>query len=190
MDSKWRFTLEGVREFHPSLLLSASSTQLIFLLTLVVTFVEPGDIYVTSPTTCPHRFHHDCLLDWLTRRCNTACPCCRRDLISNDDVWDIHQEKGRERRRKRRKEQGGIKNRFGGFRRGVRRQDGVTAEGGAEAGGAALNSVDRPAPQAQEEIPSSTIFTSPRSTSTAGASSDVDSGHLDAGETFESEERV
>ena len=103
-------------------------------------------------------------------------------------MWDIHQEKGRERRRKRRKEQGGIKNRFGGFRRGVRRQGGVTAEGGAEAGGAALNSVDRPAPQAQEEIPSSTILTSP--TSTAGASSDVESGHLDAGETFESEERV
>lgn len=103
-------------------------------------------------------------------------------------MWDIHQEKGRERRRKRRKEQGGIRNRFGGFRRGGRRQDGVSAEGGAEAAGTTLNSVDRPAPQAQEEIPSSTTLTSP-TTSTAGAS-DVESGHLDAGETFESEERV
>ena len=187
MDSKWRFTLEGVREFHPSLLLSASSTQLIFLLTLVVTFAEPGDIYVTSPTTCPHRFHHDCLLDWLTRRCNTACPCCRRDLISNDDVWDIHQEKGRERKRKRRKEKGGIRNRFGGFRGGSGRQDGVS-EGGAEAAGTTSNSVDRPAPQAQDETPSATTLMTPASA--AGASDVVESGHLDAGETFGSEERV
>lgn len=180
------FALEGVRSFHPASFYSYQFNSFSIQHSLC-TCAEPGDIYVTSPTTCPHRFHHDCLLDWLTRRCNTACPCCRRDLISNDDVWDIHQEKGRERRRKRRKEQGGIRNRFGGFRRGGRRQDVVSAEGGAEAAGTTSNSVDRPAAQAQEEIPSSPTLTSP--TSNAGASG-VESGHLDASETFESEERV
>jgi len=115
---------------------------------------EIGDVYVNSPSTCPHRFHHDCLLDWLTRRCNTACPCCRRDLISNDDVWDVHQEKGRERRRKRRKERGGFRNRLGALRRGVRRQNGVGADGGGEATETiANNGTIRPAAQAQE-VPS------------------------------------
>ena len=153
----------------------------------ICTCVGSGDIYVTSPTTCPHRFHHDCLLDWLTRRCNTACPCCRRDLISNDDVWDIHQEKGRERRRKQRKEQGGIRNRLGAFRRGGQRPGGVNVGGDAEIAGPDLNSVDRPAAQAQEEIPSSSTIASP--TSNAGASN-VESGRLDACEMFEREERV
>ena len=101
-------------------------------------------------------------------------------------MWDIHQEKGRERRRKRRKEQGGIRNRLGAFRRGGRRQDGVSAEGSAEAAGRTSNSGNRPAAQAQEEIPSSTTLTSPAST--AGAS-DVESGQMGASETFESEER-
>mmetsp|Transcript_35210 Transcript_35210/g.77171 ORF Transcript_35210/g.77171 Transcript_35210/m.77171 type:complete len:557 (+) Transcript_35210:203-1873(+) len=82
---------------------------------------EQGDTYVTWPTTCPHRFHHDCLLDWLTRRVNTACPCCRRDLISNDDVWEVHQRIGREKRRRKRKERGwpgnGIRGRIVRFRR-------------------------------------------------------------------------
>mmetsp|Transcript_25240 Transcript_25240/g.73029 ORF Transcript_25240/g.73029 Transcript_25240/m.73029 type:complete len:558 (-) Transcript_25240:983-2656(-) len=146
---------------------------------------EIGDIYVTSPTTCTHRFHHDCLLDWLTRRCNTACPCCRRDLISNDDVWDIHQQKGRERRRKRRKEQGGIRNRLGALRRRGRREDGVIVEGDGENAGVTAGSLVRPAAQAQE-VPSSTL-TSP--TSTVGAS-DIESGQLEASEIFESEERV
>ena len=108
-------------------------------------------------------------------------------MISNDDVWDIHQEKGKERRRKRRKEKGGIRNRFGGFRGGGGRQDGVSAEGGAEAAGRTSNSVDRPAAQAQEQTPSATTLTTPAA---AGASDVVESGHLDAGETFESEERV
>ena len=66
---------------------------------------EPGDVYIHSPTTCPHRFHQDCLVDWLTLRCNTSCPTCRRDLVSNDDVWEVHQrlmcdEKNRKRKQK------------------------------------------------------------------------------------------
>lgn len=105
-------------------------------------------------------------------------------MISNDDVWDIHQEKGRERRRKRRKEQGGIRNRLGAFRREGHRQDGVSAEGSAEAAGRTSNSGNRPAAQAQEEIPSSTTLTSPASTAP-----DVESGQMGASETFESEER-
>ena len=152
---------------------------------LLVSDSEPGDIYVTSPTTCPHRFHHDCLLDWLTRRCNTACPCCRRDLISNDDVWDIHQQKGRERRRKRRKEQGGLRNRLGALRRRVEREDGVGVSSERDSGvtGATASSSARPAAQAQE-VPSSAL------TSTQGES-DVESGQQgEASEAFESEERV
>ena len=169
-----------------SLRTSPSSFDLLLLLN--VSDAEPGDIYVTSPNICTHRFHHDCLLDWLTRRCNTACPCCRRDLISNDDVWDIHQQKGRERRRKRRKEQGGLRDRLGALRRRCEREDGigVSAEGDSGVTGTTASSSVRPAAQAQE-VPSSAL-TSPTS---AVAESDVESGQQgEASEAFESEERV
>ena len=171
-----------------SLRTSPSSFDLLLLLN--ASDAEPGDIYVTSPSICTHRFHHDCLLDWLTRRCNTACPCCRRDLISNDDVWDIHQQKGRERRRKRRKEQGGLRNRLDALRRRCEREDGigVSAEGDSGVTGTTASSSVRPAAQAQE-VPSSVLpVTSPTS---AAAESDVESGQQgEASEAFESEERV
>lgn len=106
-----------------------------------MSYIEQGDTYVTWPTTCPHRFHHDCLLDWLTRRVNTACPCCRRDLISNDDVWDVHQRIGREKRRRKRKERGwpgnGLRGRISRFRRREGEQGGVGV--GMDEGGAAAN---------------------------------------------------
>ena len=103
-------------------------------------------------------------------------------------MWDIHQQKGRERRRKRRKEQGGLRNRLGALRRRCEREDGVgvSAEGDSGVTGTTASNSVRPAAQAQE-VPSSALA-SP--TSTVGES-DVESGQQgEASEAFESEERV
>jgi hypothetical protein len=33
-------------------------------------------------------YHAQCILDWLERRSNTDCPCCRQPLVSEDAVWE------------------------------------------------------------------------------------------------------
>ena len=44
------------------------------------------DIVVCKPNICPHRFHDECLLEWLEVHNNTQCPCCRAHLVENEDV--------------------------------------------------------------------------------------------------------
>lgn len=56
-------------------------------------------------------------MDWLERRANTECPCCRTRLISDEDVWKTVQKMRRERRRQIRKENRG-QGLFPLFRRG------------------------------------------------------------------------
>jgi Ring finger domain len=73
---------------------------------------EAGAIF--QSTTCPHRFHSDCILDWLQRQANLECPCCRIPMVDEDDVWravkrirrDRKKELKRERRAKQRKQRG------------------------------------------------------------------------------------
>jgi len=64
---------------------------------------EENDFIFKSPK-CVHRFHQECLLDWLERRNNTDCPCCREQMVSDEDVWDTVQQLRREQRKLRRQE--------------------------------------------------------------------------------------
>lgn len=73
---------------------------------------EAGAVFQSK--TCPHRFHSDCILDWLQRQANLECPCCRIPMVDEDDVWKavkrIRRERKkqlkRERRAKTRKQRG------------------------------------------------------------------------------------
>jgi hypothetical protein len=47
--------------------------------------VENGSVCIRA-NTCNHRFHRDCLLEWLEVQNNTKCPCCRKDIITNQQV--------------------------------------------------------------------------------------------------------
>jgi hypothetical protein len=42
-------------------------------------------------------------MEWLERRANTECPCCRTPLISDEEVWETVQKQRREYRRQVRK---------------------------------------------------------------------------------------
>ena len=57
----------------------------------------------TSPT-CVHRFHRDCLMDWLERRNHTECPCCREPMVADGDVWDMVQQIRKHQRKLRRQQ--------------------------------------------------------------------------------------
>ncbi|KAL7553042.1 hypothetical protein ACHAWF_016286 [Thalassiosira exigua] len=43
---------------------------------ICMTDYEPGHVIVRSPR-CPHAFHQECILDWLSRDEHTDCPTCR-----------------------------------------------------------------------------------------------------------------
>jgi len=64
---------------------------------------EDGDTIFRSPS-CVHRFHQDCVMDWLERRNHTECPCCREPMVSDEDVWETVQQLRREQRKLRRQE--------------------------------------------------------------------------------------
>ena len=48
------------------------------------------------------------MFSWLERRNNTECPCCRENLVSDDEVWAAVQKMRKERRRQLRKENGPV----------------------------------------------------------------------------------
>lgn len=54
---------------------------------------------VLSPATCPHKFHCECILDWLQRQNNIECPCCRVPMVAEDEVWKAVQRLRKERRK-------------------------------------------------------------------------------------------
>lgn len=66
---------------------------------------EFDDDTFQSPV-CTHQFHKECIVEWLERRQNTECPCCRQPLISDDEVWEIVKSLRKERRKRSRKENG------------------------------------------------------------------------------------
>lgn len=50
-------------------------------------FLEHGERVYTADV-CDHMFHFACILNWLERRANTECPCCRKQVVSEDAVWE------------------------------------------------------------------------------------------------------
>jgi hypothetical protein len=68
-----------------------------------VVVAEDVDAVFTA-ANCVHRFHRECLMDWLERRNNTECPCCREPMVDDDDVWELVQRSRREQRKQRRRE--------------------------------------------------------------------------------------
>ena len=42
---------------------------------------------VFQSSTCVHQFHMECILNWLQRKTNVECPCCRIPMIHDQDVW-------------------------------------------------------------------------------------------------------
>lgn len=47
-----------------------------------------NDDNVFHSDICDHMYHSTCILDWLERRSNRDCPCCRQPLVSEDAVWE------------------------------------------------------------------------------------------------------
>lgn len=63
------------------------------------------DDNVFESNVCDHMYHSSCILDWLERRSNTECPCCRQPLVSDDAVWEAVKaaRKAKQKRTKRQK---------------------------------------------------------------------------------------
>eukprot|EP01083_Nonionella_stella_P229387 811982_1 len=51
-----------------------------------------GEKCISIPEICVHRFHKDCLLNWLEVNLNTKCPCCRRDFVDNKEIGRVAYE--------------------------------------------------------------------------------------------------
>ncbi len=50
---------------------------------------EEGDVVCFSQNKrCPHFYHVECMVSWLSRNDNYSCPSCRQDYLKNDDSTD------------------------------------------------------------------------------------------------------
>ena len=58
---------------------------------------------VFQSTTCIHVFHMECLLNWLQRPKNTACPCCRIPMLDETKIWNTILEERKQKQRRRRR---------------------------------------------------------------------------------------
>jgi hypothetical protein len=63
---------------------------------------------VFDSNVCKHSYHLKCILDWLERRANKDCPCCRQPLVSESDIWaavkQARKEKAKQAKKQRKKE--------------------------------------------------------------------------------------
>ena len=62
---------------------------------------SPGQTWFQSPK-CAHRFHWDCILSWLEIQSHRDCPCCRTEILPEEQIWQVVQRQRKERRRKKR----------------------------------------------------------------------------------------
>lgn len=52
--------------------------------------IEPGDRIVDLENTCSHRFHSQCLFQWLSTQ-TRDCPYCRRTILTQEMMNNAHQ---------------------------------------------------------------------------------------------------
>mmetsp|Transcript_13065 Transcript_13065/g.28637 ORF Transcript_13065/g.28637 Transcript_13065/m.28637 type:complete len:357 (+) Transcript_13065:99-1169(+) len=48
---------------------------------------------------CIHHFHQDCILGWLEFQSHRDCPCCRVELVSEEQIWRVVKRQRRELKR-------------------------------------------------------------------------------------------
>ena len=51
-----------------------------------------NDVIVHS-SECRHTYHHDCMREWIVKRCDVKCPCCRKDYIDMNLYKQMKREK-------------------------------------------------------------------------------------------------
>jgi hypothetical protein len=115
--------------------------------------------------TCPHRFHSECILDWLQRQANLECPCCRFPMVDEENVWKTVKRIRKERRKQLKKE-----------RRAQRRKQGGVVEAHptevperTESSSSSSSSTDDSEFDAEAVVMESLSLRSSSSSSTAGA---------------------
>lgn len=60
---------------------------------------------VFQSSTCVHQFHMECILNWLQRKSNNECPCCRTPMIDDREVWKTIVQLRKQKRRALQKSQ-------------------------------------------------------------------------------------
>jgi hypothetical protein len=66
-------------------------------------FTESDNTVLHSPM-CSHDYHKDCIMDWLQRHGTRECPCCRVEMITEDEVWEAVKRLRKEKRKESRRE--------------------------------------------------------------------------------------
>jgi hypothetical protein len=68
------------------MMMSLSSSCFLFF-NFVIADESAAETRIFTSTTCSHCFHKDCILDWLERKDNTECPCCRVPMVDNSKIY-------------------------------------------------------------------------------------------------------
>lgn len=69
------------------------------------TTTTASDSTIFQSSTCIHQFHMECILNWLQRKTNVECPCCRVPMIHDKEVWKTIQQLRKQKLRAMQKQQ-------------------------------------------------------------------------------------